>query len=292
MIDKAVGDNFKGWDASDIHGSKDAETGLTLYETIVDRKRKNMQDPKAYPMGARWYKGTKFKFMPDSYPAKKLKALDRDGPINDDLRKAMMYYKSTCSRAKMDAFVKVAPELNQREACGIYTYCLDLKPTTSSDSLKCCLNVMRMVARPALDQKYPTETELLKEHFDDILCQAHLVQKGSVVTPLQFANTHGEILGLLVPMASLMKVLRVTDGKFKPVKDELTQVVNSGKIGKRLLGYLCRQTLAEEVTVIIEEGLNKFTGTGDAISLDRWAVCREKITDQLLSDPIFVPSIN
>ena len=292
MIDKAVGDNFKGWDASDIHGSKDPDSGLTLYETIADRKRKNMQDARAYPMGARWYKETKFKFMPDYYPAKKLKALDRDEPIHDDLLKAMMYYKSTGSRAKMDAFVKVSPELNQREVCGIYTYCLDLKPTTSSDSLKCCLNVMRMVVRLALDQKYPNETGLLKEHFDEILCQAHLVQKGSVVTPLQFANMHGEILELLVPMNSLMKVLRVTDGKFKPVKGELTQVVNSGKIGKRLLGYLCRQTLAEEVSVIIEGGLNNFIGTGEAISLDRWAVCRKEITDKLHSDPLFVPSID
>ena len=52
MIDKAVQDNFKNWDASDIHGSKDPDTGMTLYETIAHRKRKNTQDAKAYPMGS------------------------------------------------------------------------------------------------------------------------------------------------------------------------------------------------------------------------------------------------
>ena len=288
MIDKAVQDNFKNWDASDIHGSKDPDTGMTLYETIAHRKRKNTQDAKAYPMGSRWYKEIRYKFMPDSYPAKKLKALSPDEPIHDDLLKAMMYYKSTGSRAKMDAFVKIAPALNQRECCGIYTYLLELKPTTSSDSLKCCLNTMRMVVRLGLDQKYPTETALLKDHFDEILCQAHLVQKGSVVTPLQFLNMHGEILALLIPISSLMKVLAVSDGKFKPVKAELTEVVNSGKIGKRLLGYLCRQTLAEEVSVIIEDSLNTFIGKDKPISLERWADCRKEITDKLHSDPLLI----
>jgi hypothetical protein len=289
-VEKAVHDNFKGWDAADIHGSKDPETGLTLYETIADRKKKHAQDPKAFPMGSRWYKEIRYKFMPDSYPAKRLKAVNPDEPISDDLLKAMMYYKSTGSRAKMDAFINLTPELNQREVCGVYTYLLELKPTTSSDSLKCCLNVMRMVVRLGLDSKFNMETSLLKDAFDDILCQAHLVQKGAVVTPLQFVHMHGEVLALIVPMKSLLKVLGVTDGKFKPVKAELTEVVNAGKIGKRLLGFLCRQTLAEEVSVSIEEALNKFCTPGKTITMETWAFCRKQITDQLHSDPLLVES--
>ena len=285
-IAKCIADNFKGWSQHDIHGTPDPETGMNLWETLVDSKRKHKEEPKVYPMGSKFYRHIKQKFMPESFPAKQLKAKDPDEVIEDELLKAMMYYKSTNSRAKMDSFIQHSASLNQRECVGIYTYFLELKPSTSSDQLKCALNVMRMVKRLGLLEKYPTETELIKQHMYPVLSQAHLTMKSSAVTPAQFVSMHGEILSLILPMSDLKKVLRVSDGVFKPVKGELASVVNSSNIGRRLLGFLCKQTLAEETATIIETGIKDFLNSKGKKTIDAWSMFRKDIVDKVSKEPL------
>jgi len=99
-----------------------------------------------WPMCSKWYRQIKYKFMPDSIPARKLEATDPNGKIDDELLEAMMCYKSSDVRAKTDACVNLATHVNHGEFCGIYAYMLELKATTLSASLKCCLNVLRLVA--------------------------------------------------------------------------------------------------------------------------------------------------
>lgn len=285
-IAKCIGDNFKGFSQNDIHGHPDPETGMSLWETVVDRKRKHKEEPKLYPMGSRWYRELRQKFLPESFPAAKLKATDPREALDDQLPKAMMHYKSSASRAKMDSFIVHAASLNQRETIGIYTYFLELKPSTSSDQLKCALNVIRMVARLNLQELFKEETGLIKQHMDIVLSQAHITMKGSAVTPAQFSNMHSDILKLILPMEPLLKVLAITDGLFKPVKHELALVVNSSNIGKRLLGFLCKQTLAEEAAIVTERMIKKFLKAKGKKTLEGWSACRKDIVEPVCQEPL------
>ena len=74
-----------------------------------------------------------------------------------------MQFKDQGKRARMDAFVCLCSHLNQREVIGIMHYMLELKPTTSSDSLVCCLNVLRMAARLSLKDRFPEEISIMQE---------------------------------------------------------------------------------------------------------------------------------
>jgi len=121
----------------------------------------------------------------------------------------------------------------------------------------------------------------MRQAFDDALAQAHLVQKGWSVWPMQPAQMHGDILPLVVSMDPLMRVLQVTDGALKPVKDDLTVVVSSSAVGKRLLGFLCRQTLAGELAIIIEQGLKVFMDVKGTITLVSWVACSKQIMEQV-----------
>ena len=286
MVAKYIGDNFKGWSQNDIHGHPDQETGMSLWETVADRKRKHKEEPKLYPMGSRWYREARQKFMPESFPASKLKATNTNEAIDEELLKGMMHYKSSASRAKIDAFIMHAASLNQREVVGIYTYFLELKPSASSDQLKCALNVLRMVARLNLEELFKEETAIIKQHMDTVMSQAHITLKSSAVTPAQFANMHGEILKLILPMEPLLKVLAITDGLFKPVKEELALVVSSSSIGKRLLGFLCKQTLAEEASIVIEKMIKKFLKAKGKKTLEGWSLCRKDIVEKVCQEPL------
>ena len=176
--------------------------------------------------------------------------------------------------------------LNQREVVGIYTYFLELKPSASSDQLKCALNVLRMVARLNLQELFKEETGLIKQHMDIVLCQAHITMKSSAVTPAQFANMHGEILKLILPLEPLLKVLVITDGLFKPVQGELALVVNSSNIGKRLLGFLCKQTLAEEASIVIERMIKQFLKVKGKKTLEGWSLRRKDIVEKVCQEPL------
>ena len=240
----------------------------------------------SHGLGSRWHREVRQKFLPESFPASKLKARNLSDPIDEELLKGMMYYKSSASRAKIDSFVMHAASLNQREIVGVYTYFLELKPSTSSDQLKCALNVIRMVARLNLQELFKEETGLIKQHMDIVLSQAHITMKGSAVTPAQFSNMHSDILKLILPMEPLLKVLAITDGLFKPVKEELALVVSSSNIGKRLLGFLCKQTLAEEASVVIETMIKKFLKVKGKKTLEGWSLCRKDIVEKVGKEPL------
>ena len=54
-VKKAINDNLKGMTAQELHGTTDAG-GMTCYQRIAERKRKHLESPDEFPLGAKFYK--------------------------------------------------------------------------------------------------------------------------------------------------------------------------------------------------------------------------------------------
>ena len=54
-VKKAINDNLRGMSAQELHGTLD-DSGMTCYQRIAERKRKNKESPDEFPLGAKFYK--------------------------------------------------------------------------------------------------------------------------------------------------------------------------------------------------------------------------------------------
>jgi hypothetical protein len=124
-------------------------------------------------MGAKYYAKIKALYQTEDSPMKLLKVTDDTLVIGTQLLKAIVSAKAKQpNRQPMLGYLNTADKPNQKELVGILRWGLDLKPSSSAEQLRCCLDLMRYVARLQLDKAFPTEIGIMHSHFDDSLVQA------------------------------------------------------------------------------------------------------------------------
>ena len=124
-------------------------------------------------MGAKYYARLKEAFELEASPQKQLKVNDETESIKPMLLKAIVSSKAKQpNRQPMMGYLHMAEKPNQKELVGILRWGLELKPSTSSEQLRCCLDLMRWCARLELYKDFPDEIKLMKAQFDKTLVEA------------------------------------------------------------------------------------------------------------------------
>ena len=170
-VTKSLADNFKNFSATQIDATM--INGLTLRQQLAEDKRRHKENPKAFPMGQKYYAAMRSAYSSAEDPQKQLQVKDATLGVNAQLLKAMVALKAKQpNRQPMLGYLHVAEVPNQKELCGILKWGLELRPSASPEQLRCCLDLMRYVARLGLHKLFPDELLVMQAHFDETLVQA------------------------------------------------------------------------------------------------------------------------
>jgi len=124
-------------------------------------------------MGSKYYAKIKDLYQTEDSPQKLLTVKDDKEEISPALLKAIVSSQAKQpNRQPMLGYLNTADKPNQKELVGILRWGLDLRPSSSAEQLRCCLDLMRYVARLKLAALFKDEMEIMRNHFDETLVQA------------------------------------------------------------------------------------------------------------------------
>ena len=173
QVRKALTDNFRGMSSEELDGV--LRDGLTLRQRLQQDKRQNAETPGSVQFGKLYYSELRALYSGSDKIEQKLVA-DKSLVVRPELLDvAARALRHPPQRATFVQLLARVSDLNQAETVGIPRWCLQLNPALSAEQLNSAKAVMQCVARLGLAAKFPTELNLMREKFDEILLQAQPV---------------------------------------------------------------------------------------------------------------------
>ena len=220
------------------------------------------------------------------HPAKRLKARDREDPIDENLMKAMISYKkNTTNRGPLNSIIPHLEAVNQHELCGILQYFLQISPGSSPEQFRYAITVLDFLADLDVKTKFPHEFDVVRGHVDQVLLVAWTKQQGKALNKRVFLEMYEKQWALIMPEVSV-KVLTAHKGDWKPVEAQLRDVASSSSLGREIFGVCCYQVMAEKADDMISIQVEKMFAqhkyiTKQIFDAAKRAALQEVITEKL-----------
>jgi hypothetical protein len=249
VVDRAIHDNFRGWNQVDVDGTK--VEGMTLREKMTSDRRAQRDDP-SMSTGGPYYKNLKNLYMSSQDPSKQLQVTDNNEEVDGKLVKALTAAKATnANRGPLVEWLQTSQACNQKEYVGLLRAALELRPAISASQCTLLMEIVKYVARCRMDDKFRKETDLARPHFDLGFSQVFVNMKKERLSTRTFWDLYRESARLVLPVADV-EVLLNAKGEWSDVSEHLDRVVAASPLGRKLFGFAYDSILAEKVAKVIQ----------------------------------------
>ncbi|CAK0862384.1 unnamed protein product [Prorocentrum cordatum] len=263
-IKRKLYDNFKDMSDQELYGNVDSE-GWTLRERLEERVAKHQENPKAFSLGAPFYKSLRATFRSSSSSQKKLASVEVGESVNVDprLMQAAIKFKKTGNKAVFNAVLQHLNAVNVQEVVGICQCGLEIRPAASPDQLRYGRELMELFKRLDVPAHFPEQTALMLDLFDQVLEALYASALGEHAKPSKFLESHSDIAYLVLPRESVERLLQAST--WTEVHGDLAQAVER-KIGMSLFGSGLRSVQNEVVERTLEESADALFNSKDKVT--------------------------
>ena len=125
-------------------------------------------------MGQSYYRMLRMGYQNITHPLKQLTIADPDAEVRQEVFQAMLACKKVpAQRQQMLQLLQNMTTIpNQSEVVGILRWCVELRPTASSEQYQGVIQTMKWLTRLGIDEIFPNETLVCKPCFEQGLPQA------------------------------------------------------------------------------------------------------------------------
>ena len=151
--------------------------GHSLRARLTKDKGINQHTPGCIVMGRVYYNHLRVGYQSTTHPNKQLVVTNPDAEVRHELFQAMLASKKVpAQRQPMLQLLQNMTKIpNQSEVVGILRWCVDLRPTASSEQYQGVIQTMRWWVRLGLDKLFPAETKVCLAAFEQGLLQAIVI---------------------------------------------------------------------------------------------------------------------
>lgn len=264
-VHKALRDNFKGF--SDVQTDLTIKEGRSLRQRIIEDKRAQLEDPKI-KTGKFYYDELRTLYGSDKAPEQMLQVYDEtetvDKTLMDACTAALSHKKNF---APLTEFALAVTTMNQKSTVGLFRTILKVSPAISMQNTSLLTDIMTMIVRLDMQNKFPREFGIIRSHLDSALCKS----LGSFKQHGQSARLWWEaskvFASLLLPSEDTQKCIEC-DSAWTDVSVQLARVVQSSDIGTKMFSSAWRDLQARRLRFAIDQVINKL----DGVDLDKAAV--------------------
>jgi hypothetical protein len=222
-------------------------------------------------------------FQSAEHPSKRLKAKDKEEPIDERLMKAMAAYKKRVSnRGPINSIITHLEAVNQHELCGILQYFLQISPNSSPEQFRYAITVLDFMARLEIKTEYPYEFDVVAGHVDQVLLVAWTKQQGKNSNRRAFLEVYEKHWPLVLPEDSVRAVLE-HEGDWCCVEAHLRAVTCSSALGREMFGVCCYQAMAEKADQIIGAHVEKMFAQSETITKTIFDAAKKAALQEVLS---------
>ena len=134
-VTKSLKDNFQSWGPEMTDELIIAGRSLRQ-QLLYDRQLVAAKDPKAPVIGKLYYEQMRDRYMPQSSPIKRLKAVDKNEVPHESLEIALMGFNQHIKKydALLD-FLETGPMVNQLSLVLLLKHCMKVSPKSGCDGL-------------------------------------------------------------------------------------------------------------------------------------------------------------
>ena len=143
-------------------------------------------------MGRGYYNYLRVGYQSLIHPNKQLVVTNPDLEVRPELFQAMMASKKVPAQRQpmLQLLQNMTTIPNQSEVVGILRWCVELRPTASSEQYQGVIQTMRWLVRLGLDKLFPVETKVCVGAFEQGLLQAIAIYHSMHYTILTCACMH------------------------------------------------------------------------------------------------------
>ena len=149
--------------------------------------------------------------------------------------------------------------MNHKSLIGLLRAVLKISPAVSMPNCLVNLDVMRMLARLELHNKFKTEVSIMKGHFDATLGKSLASFKSHGQSAKLWWDVVHDFAGLVLPIEATTKCMECSIS-WDSVSAELALVVQSSDAGAKIFGSVWKQLQSEKIRVLISSTITGFDG--------------------------------
>ena len=168
--------------------------------------------------------------------SKKLKPANPLEYENERLKSALFELTShRCNMRPLLAFLEEDVIDNQKCVVAIYRAAMDIKVSTSPRHANFVISVMQWAARNDLVARFPAESALCRDHFDQALTRSYIFMKKNDVGLCDWWDVHKQVAHLVLKVADF-EICMACKSNWLDAQASLDAVVCQSSIGRTVFG--------------------------------------------------------
>lgn len=281
VVLKCIRDNFTGFSEQEVHHVK--VDGQSLHEKLLSDKRLAGEKSKLAPkFGKVYFANLRKQYERQSQGDGALDVLDDTLPISPLLFAAVDASRAAVpSRDKLVQYCQVTQVIpNQSEVVGLFLHGLELKPWLGGSHVAALLEITRLIKRFNLQNAFKDEFSAFSDQVDRTLMQVYSAMKSKGFKLCQFMETYRSECELLLPVASVDRLMLVT-GSWAGHEADITLVVTSSALGKKMFQFAADVNLSHSIGKVMDDVLKNVLGIEDPLTAAMVIDARTQIQKEL-----------
>lgn len=252
-IRKKVRDNFPGFTESEL--SLNQVGGFNVYERIRRDMDRTNSGERAGRMGKLYYEQLREMYRDPESPLSLLTIKNMTETVDPALERALCALLATKkSTFEIHQWAENVPSVSQMNVVALFRQLLKLPPGKSLENANIAVSVLKLCARLGLHQLYPGEWKAVKPHMDLALVRTLAAFKTEAQTTTAWWAIHADFAKLILPEASMNKVLS-TSSSWQTVQAEVLEIYESSAVGRRMMCRAVRQLEVESVGLHVAKAM-------------------------------------
>lgn len=255
-VAKRLRDNFPGWSQEQTHLR--LVDGVSLWERVKTDMKKQGKDK--VTMGRGYYDTRREEYMGADAPQRLLVPKDESEPIDQRLLEALTaMMKHRRSYQEMHDWLQAVESVNQKCFVALCRQIMKLSPAANVEACNLIVDVMRMVVRLKLEQKFKDELVHTRLQFDKACLRTIDMFKKNDQGTTTWWRANRSWASLVLPADEVDKIVK-EENDFARVEPELAKVCET-ECGRRLFGRALASLDSNRVTKKVLEVVKTLEGT-------------------------------